>query len=76
MVVLTGSAYDLEDGPLAGESLRWRVLGMGEIGAGSEATVRFDAPGVYTATLRATDSTEMAGEDSVTLRVGPNRQIG
>lgn len=70
-IVLNGTAYDREDGPLTGESLRWRLQGTGEFAAGPEASLRITQAGVYTFTFRATDSDGMVGEDMVRVNVGP-----
>jgi hypothetical protein len=72
LIVFTGSAVDREEGVLAEESMSWQIEGMGEIGTGSEASLRIGAAGTYSATLEAGDSGERIGQDTVVINVGPS----
>jgi hypothetical protein len=71
LIVLTGSAFDLEDGPLSGDNLLWRVEGIGDVGFGREASLRINQPGEYTVMLKAVDSDQMTAGASINIFVGP-----
>ena len=70
---LRGNALDVEDGPLAGDALRWTVDG-GEVGRG-EAMTLFDlSEGSHRVTLEATDGDGQMGSASISIRVAaPSR---
>jgi hypothetical protein len=75
LILLTGSAYDLEDGPLMGDQMRWTISGLGTVGYGGEAAVRIDEPGEYEVTLQAQDSDQAVGEDTIIIFVGPTISV-
>ena len=75
LIVLTGSAFDLEDGPLTGDNLRWWIDGLGDVGFGEEVSLRIKEPGGYLVTLQGFDSHQMVGEDSITIFVGPTISV-
>lgn len=54
-VLLSGTAYDTDDGVLSGTSLSWTSNLQGALGAGSRLSVLLQ-PGVHTVTLTARDS--------------------
>jgi hypothetical protein len=75
LILLLGSAHDLEDGPLMGDQLRWLISGLGEVGFGDETSLRIHEPGAYLVTLEGHDSDGMAGEDSIEIFVGPTISV-
>lgn len=71
---LTGSATDVEDGPLSGASLQWSSSRDGALGTGASLAVTL-TQGVHVLTLTATDSLAATGSASVTVSVNaPNNQ--
>jgi hypothetical protein len=69
LLVLTGLASDLEDGPLSGSQLRWRSTIDGPLGDGDELAVDALSVGVHRLTLSVTDSGGLTGEAEVTVHV-------
>jgi hypothetical protein len=69
---LEGYAYDLEDGPLGDEALRWSSSLIGELGTGSLVVVLLPE-GQHVITLTATDSEGNIGTDTVHVYVVPHR---
>jgi Tol biopolymer transport system component len=71
MLLLDGSAYDLEDGTLPGTALRWRSNRDGALGSGEELAVKVSglSTGTHTITLTATDSDGQTATASVTIQV-------
>jgi hypothetical protein len=69
-VTMQGGASDAEDGVLDGAALTWKV-GATVVGSGADVTIMGMAPGVYTATLEAKDSTNNVDAASAPLRVAP-----
>lgn len=68
-LILRGSGYDAEDGPLEASALTWTVSGQGEIGKGTDQTL-YDLPdGEYTITLTATDSAQQVATEMITVRI-------
>ncbi len=65
---LRGSGYDLNDGLLDGQNLRWASSIQGPLGIGQELTVRLQ-PGTHTLVLQAISSAGMIGSDSITVIV-------
>lgn len=67
-VTLSGTANDLEDGPLSGAALAWTSSRDGALGTGAtlQATL---SQGVHVLTLTATDSMGATGTASVTVSV-------
>ncbi|MCX6030273.1 MAG: DNRLRE domain-containing protein [Chloroflexi bacterium] len=73
-VVLRGAAFDLEDGRLAADALRWRLEPLGEMGTG-EILELFAMPrAAYRVTLEATDSDGQIGSASITISVAARRE--
>ncbi|MBK9757445.1 MAG: hypothetical protein IPO88_28880 [Nannocystis sp.] len=72
-LVLAGTAYDLEDGPITATSaFRWRSDRDGELGQGPWIVLRKLSPGKHRITLRTIDSHKQSAEAAVTLTVqGP-----
>lgn len=70
VVVMQGSAGDMEDGSLDGDKLSWRSNVQGELGKGYEVAVNNLTPGPHTLTLTAIDSQGISGSVSVDLFVG------
>lgn len=70
LVLLQGGATDLEDGSLPAESLHWRSDRQGPLGTGYSAPLTTLEPGRHVITLRATDSSGIHGETSLTVNVG------
>jgi hypothetical protein len=65
---LRGSGYDLNDGLLDGQNLRWASSVQGPLGIGQELTVRLQ-PGIHTLVLQAISSAGLIGSDSITVTV-------
>jgi hypothetical protein len=73
-VVLRGAAFDLEDGRLAGDALRWRLESLGEMGTG-EVLELFAMPRtIYRVTLEASDSDGQTGSASINISVAARRE--
>jgi PKD repeat protein len=74
LVMLTGSATDMEDGVLSGPSLVWTSSRDGALGTGASLQKTL-TQGVHTLTLTATDSLQAVTSASVTVSVNaPNNQ--
>lgn len=69
-VVIHGSATDVEDGGLSGDSLRWMLNGI-DIGSGQVQTIEGLAPGNHTITLTARDSAGKEATATQTLTIAP-----
>lgn len=75
-VTLTGSANDVEDGPLSGAALVWTSNVDGQLGTGT-SLVRDDlAAGMHTVTLTATDSDDNQAKATVLVIVKPPTEAG
>ncbi len=70
VVVLRGSATDLEDGSIAEDKLIWSSNVQGELGRGYEVAINNLTPGPHTLTLTATDSQGSSGSVSVSVFIG------
>ncbi|MFN8482327.1 MAG: IPT/TIG domain-containing protein [Anaerolineae bacterium] len=73
-VILRGGANDAEDGVLGGDRLGWQVSGplpSPITGSGRQLTLAGLPPGVYHASLSATDSAATSGMASVDFTVAP-----
>jgi len=72
VVVLTGDAYDPEDGSLTGEALVWESDQDGLLGSDTSLILATQnlTFGPHHITLRATDSDDMEGSASVNIFVG------
>ena len=69
-IVLHGSAYDAEDGPLTDSALTWNVSGPTSVlGTGRQLSLPQLRPGSYSAKVRAVDSTTSAGETVVPFSI-------
>ena len=68
-VILSGSAYDPDDGVLSGSALQWSSSVQGSLGSGSPLSVHLQ-PGNHTINLVATDS------DGNSVSVSTNVTIG
>lgn len=69
-ILLRGTAFDLEDGRLAGAALRWRLDSLGEVGSGETLDLFAMPRERYLVTLTATDSDGQAGSAAITVQVG------
>jgi hypothetical protein len=67
-ITFAGSATDLQDGQLSGDSLIWTSSIDGEIGRGTEFT-RSLSEGTHTITLTATNSLDEKETDAITITV-------
>ncbi|GAB4412888.1 MAG: hypothetical protein Fur0044_07160 [Anaerolineae bacterium] len=65
---LQGYAYDLEDGTLGENTLRWTSSRDGNLGTGSQVLVNL-SQGQHVITLRATDSHGNVATDSINISV-------
>ena len=70
LVVLQGSALDLEDGRLADEKLAWSSDKQGVLGSGPSLPTNTLQPGLHVITLTATDSLGATGMTTTTILVG------
>ncbi len=70
LVVLRGSAVDLEDGTIPSEDLRWISDRQGELGRGATLPLTTLSPGLHTLTLEARDRYGLTGRSSVQVFVG------
>jgi hypothetical protein len=68
-VLLTGTAYDVDDGVLSGAALSWSSNLQGALGTGSPLSVNLQ-PGVHTITLTATDSDNNSISTSTIVTIG------
>jgi hypothetical protein len=67
-IVLTGRAYDPEDGPLGGSSLAWTAAGASG-GIGTESILAGLPPGSHTIRFTAKDSHNRKSSESITVFV-------
>ncbi len=70
LVVLRGSAVDLEDGTIPDEDLRWISDRQGELGIGATLPLASLSLGFHTLTLEARDRYGITGSSSVQVFVG------
>jgi hypothetical protein len=70
VVVLSGYAYDPEDGPLAPSVLSWASDANGPLGVGSTMVLDTLSPGWHVITLTATDGDAQTQAASIRLFVG------
>ncbi|HRW09119.1 MAG TPA: hypothetical protein P5121_28635, partial [Caldilineaceae bacterium] len=67
-----GIAYDSDEGSLADDALTWSLQGpTTTLAKGRRFLVRDLAPGAYTLTLLATDSTGLLGQSSINFEILP-----
>ncbi len=71
MILLEGTAYDLEDGQLTDQALSWQSNLNGELGNGRHLNVEASAlaEGEHTVTLTAVDSDGQTGATQVKMKV-------
>jgi hypothetical protein len=69
LVVLQGSAMDMEDGSLPEGSLVWSSDRQGELGIGSSVAINTLQPGMHIITLTATDSFGISVKTSVKVYI-------
>ncbi len=72
LVVLSGTASDLEDGGLPPAALAWSSDLDGPLGTGPEISTFDLSPGRHVITLRATDSDGQVAEAQIRLAIDPN----
>ena len=70
LVVMLGTATDMEDGTLPDISLAWSSDKQGDLGTGSSLPVANLQPGLHTITLTATDSNGNTGQSTVHVYIG------
>jgi hypothetical protein len=75
VVVLSGYAYDPEDGPLAPSALSWASDANGPLGVGSRKVLDTLSPGWHVITLTATDSDALTKAVSVRIFIGKVRYL-
>jgi len=75
-ITFSGSADDVEDGPLTGPSLVWTSNVDGEIGTGESFSRTTLSDGLHTVTLTATDSDGNEGQATVLVIVKPPAAAG
>lgn len=73
LLVLNGSATDVEDGVVPDGDLRWWSSQDGDLGAGRELATHALSKGKHTITLTATDSQGAAAQKTVTVVVTDTR---
>jgi hypothetical protein len=69
LVVLQGSAMDMEDGSLPDGSLVWSSDRQGELGTGSSLAINSLESGTHLITLTATDSYGITAQTSVVIHI-------
>jgi hypothetical protein len=74
--LLIGAAFDLEDGAVEDDALRWQSSIDGDLGAGSQLPVRTLSRGEHTITLTAIDSSGTVAEREIRVSVGEPRYAG
>jgi hypothetical protein len=72
-VILIGTAFDLEDGALSGDALRWRSNVDGDLGAGAQLTTSALSRGEHEIELVATDSAGGTSRRTVGITIGESR---
>ena len=70
LVVLQGSAIDLEDGRLADEALQWTSDRQGNLGTGPSIPLSALEPGLHTITLQTQDSDGATATDAISIFIG------
>jgi hypothetical protein len=75
LVVLQGTANDLEDGGLSDSALRWSSDRQGELGIGPSTALNTLVPGEHAITLTTTDSYGQQTNVSVGLFIGYRRYL-
>ena len=70
MVLLHGTAYDPEDGPLADEALNWESDRDGDLGTGEEVFVPELSLGWHEIIVAATDSDGQTATDTIRVYIG------
>jgi hypothetical protein len=70
-IVLEGTAYDLEDGALAGDALAWESDRDGALGAGRVLEIAALSPGQHVISLTATDADGAVAHAAVEVVVDP-----
>jgi hypothetical protein len=73
-VMLTGSAFDREDGMLSGNTFTWSSSQMGELGKGNQIFVRL-SEGWHTITLTVSDSDRKTASTSIDVYSGYTLQL-
>jgi uncharacterized repeat protein (TIGR01451 family) len=76
-IVLQGSAFDIDQGPIAGDGLAWTSSSNGPLGMGNSLTVSAATlqEGDHTITLTATDSGGQIGTATMRIRVFRDRPV-
>jgi hypothetical protein len=69
MIIFEGNGLDLEDGPLAGNSLSWSSNRDGMLGSGRDVSSDNLSPGEHTITLTAQDSDGNSVTESITITI-------
>ncbi len=69
-VTLSGSAYDVEDGPLGDAALSWSSDVVGALGSGATLNTGLLSTGEHVITLTATDSHGLTGQAEVKVVIG------
>jgi hypothetical protein len=75
-VTVQGFGYDVEDGSLPAEALRWSVNEKTPIGTGTHAVIPDLGPGKHTLTLEATDREGKTARTSVEFVVSLKTEVG
>lgn len=75
LVVLQGSANDLEDGTLPELTLTWSSDVQGVLGTGASVPVANLQPGYHNITLSATDSAGSTGQTTIRIYVGSRANL-
>ncbi|HSM07855.1 MAG TPA: hypothetical protein VLA33_02425 [Gemmatimonadota bacterium] len=75
-VTFSGSALDVEDGPLGNAALSWSSNVDGVLGTGASLPVNDLTAGMHTVTLTATDSDGFEGKTTVLVIVKPPAAAG
>ncbi|MCB0034850.1 MAG: hypothetical protein KDE51_12545, partial [Anaerolineales bacterium] len=70
VVILMGSAYDLEDGNLTDEQFTWISDRDGVIGHGRVLATQNLSTGQHTITLQVTDTDNQIGETTTSIQIG------
>ena len=75
-ITFTGSAMDIQEGALVGESLVWTSSIDGMIGTGTELTRSDLTEGTHEITLTATNSRGKTGRDTITISIVAGQLVG